>query len=286
MVSSVQVLSDSDHIRSLFQSYISNLDGLYSSWKGISFDHLKNQAASFTSEFSNVITNQFNSFAQAVSLYEQYLNVIQNVAIAQSNYSQAVSYNRRQDAANFYSQVQSLTTQMNQLKTQIISYLNSINTRLDATSINGSNSVNSYIQGAMDWAIAVAANDSHGYSQSTRWGNPNYDCSSFVISAYEAAGIPVKEAGAGYTGSMRSAFTSVGFEWIPGDPNLDDLQPGDVLLTENSHTEMYLGNGKNIGAHGDYDAANGDSSGKEISITNYRSYPWQGVLRYVGNNKS
>lgn len=139
------------------------------------------------------------------------------------------------------------------------------------------------VQGAIDWALATAADNSHGYSQSTRWGNPNYDCSSFVISAYQAAGIPVKTNGATYTGNMKNAFLKSGFIWIPGNPNVNDLQPGDVLLDENVHTEMYIGNGKNVGAHSNYDGRNGDSSGREVSVGNYYSHPWDGVLRYVGN---
>ena len=81
---------------------------------------------------------------------------------------------------------------------------------------------------------------------------------------------------------MRSAFTKVGFEWIPGTPDVNKLQPGDVVLNEGPHTEMYIGNGKLIGAHGNSDGRDGDSSGNEISITNYSNKNWDGVLRYVG----
>lgn len=136
---------------------------------------------------------------------------------------------------------------------------------------------------AIDWAYDIANDNTHGYSQSTRWGNPNYDCSSFVISAYEAAGVPVKENGATYTGNMKQAFLKSGFIWIPGNPNVNDLQPGDVLLSESHHTELYVGNGRNLGAHSNYDGRDGDSSGSEIDEGNYYSFPWDGVLRYVGN---
>ena len=50
---------------------------------------------------------------------------------------------------------------------------------------------------AVNWAVAIAADQSHGYSQVDRWG-PDYDCSSFVISAFEQAGVAVREAGASY----------------------------------------------------------------------------------------
>ena len=37
---------------------------------------------------------------------------------------------------------------------------------------------------AVQWVIGVAEDNSHGYDQSSRWG-PDYDCSSFVISAFK-----------------------------------------------------------------------------------------------------
>lgn len=59
----------------------------------------------------------------------------------------------------------------------------------------------SKIEKALQWAINIANDNSHGYSQSNRWG-PDYDCSSFVISALKAAGIDTGNAT--YTGNMRS----------------------------------------------------------------------------------
>ena len=147
---------------------------------------------------------------------------------------------------------------------------------------NGDITVDAAVKSAIEWALKTANDNLHGYSQNTRWGNPNYDCSSFVISAYEAAGIPVIEAGATYTGDMRAAFLKCGFEWIPGNPDVNSLQPGDILLDESDHTEMYIGNGQNVGAHSNYDGVNGDSSGREVCVGNYYSHPWDGVLRYVG----
>ena len=89
---------------------------------------------------------------------------------------------------------------------------------------NGDITVDAAVKSAIDWALKTANDNLHGYSQNTRWGNPNYDCSSFVISAYEAAGIPVVEAGATYTGDMRAAFLKCGFEWIPGNPDDQEIQ--------------------------------------------------------------
>lgn len=139
------------------------------------------------------------------------------------------------------------------------------------------------VQGAMDWAIGIANDNTHGYSQGSRWGSPDYDCSSLLIQAYQNAGIPVKDAGATYTGNMIPAFQSCGFTWIPGNPSVESLQPGDVLLNIQSHTEMYVGNGQLVGAHFDGDGYSGDATGDEINVGGYYDYPWDGVLRYTGD---
>ena len=136
---------------------------------------------------------------------------------------------------------------------------------------------------AMAWAQKIADDNDYGYSQASRWGETKqFDCSSFVISAYKNAGIDV--GGATYTGNMREELTKHGFEWIPGNPDVNDLQPGDIVLDEDSHTEMYIGNGKLIGAHDNYNGSTGDPSGEEIDVGNYYSHPWDGVLRYTGKN--
>lgn len=137
---------------------------------------------------------------------------------------------------------------------------------------------------AMAWAIKHADDDKYGYSMnSTRWGEPNFDCSTLVISAYQAAGTGVKDAGASYCGNMKDAFLSTGkFEWIPGEPNVNDLKPGDILLNPNKHTEMYVGKGNNVGAHDNRDGRDGDSSGTEVNVQGYWSPGWTGVLRYKG----
>lgn len=138
---------------------------------------------------------------------------------------------------------------------------------------------------AMAWAIQHADDDKYGYSlNSTRWGEPNFDCSTLIISAYQAAGTGVKDAGASYCGNMKEAFLSTGkFEWIPGEPNVNNLKPGDILLNPNKHTEMYVGKGNNVGAHDNRDGKDGDSSGTEVNVQGYWSPGWTGVLRYKGD---
>lgn len=297
MVSSGQVNSDSSSLKTLFTQYDGYISELSSCWTGASHDNLAAKASEFSSSYLSSLQSQMTSFASACDLYEDYKTTKQNISIAESNYNTAVTNKDSSAASRYSNEISELKAKLNNLKIQIESTLQSVKTiKLEpgnamgdfnvTFTANGAQlsvvSTNATIQSAIDWALAIAADDTHGYSQQTRNGNPNYDCSSFVIAAYEAAGVPVKEAGAGYTGNMRSAFTKCGFEWIPGTPNMEDLLPGDVLLTERQHTEMYIGNGKNVGAHGDMDGVNGDSSGNELSVSDYPKRSWDGVLRYTG----
>ena len=297
MVSSGTVNGDLQSIESTFSSYNSSISGLSGVWKGPSYDSFSSKTNEFASSYLNTIKGGMTAFAAACKAYEEYKYAEENLNISKGNLSKAQSNNDSSAISTYSSEVSKYEGDMNKYKSEIESQLakaSAATLQAEATSIENfatgkttsgtPGSANATIQAAMDWAIAVAADDTHGYSQSTRYGNPNYDCSSLVISAWEAAGVPVEEAGAGYTGNMRSAFTNVGFEWIPGNPNMDDLQPGDVLLNENSHTEMYVGNGMNVGAHSNYDGSDGDSSGNEINVQEYHG-SWDGVLRYTGETQ-
>jgi cell wall-associated NlpC family hydrolase len=106
------------------------------------------------------------------------------------------------------------------------------------------------IEKALEWGIEVAENDRHGYSQTNRFG-PDYDCSSFVISAWQNAGVPVKDEGATYTGNMYYPFLRCGFKDVTLRVNLKTgagLEKGDVLLNKANHTEMYVGGNQNVKA--------------------------------------
>lgn len=145
------------------------------------------------------------------------------------------------------------------------------------------------IEKAISWMEALARDDSHGYDQEDRWGEyGDYDCSSAVITAWEQAGVPVKSAGATYTGNMYSIFKSKGFNDVTNQVNRstgDGLQRGDVLLNVVNHVAMYCGNGQMVEASineygGITGGQPGDQTGREIRIGAYRNYPWEYVLRY------
>lgn len=134
------------------------------------------------------------------------------------------------------------------------------------------------IQKMIDYAVAIANDDSHGYSQSRRWKaqGSDRDCSSLMYEAAHHAGynVTVGPSGVHYTGTMIDDFRKAGFEVLEFDGNLYDLDPGDILVRdpwgEDGHTEMYIGNNQFVGAHGSEhgtaDGEPGDQTGNEISV--------------------
>ena len=146
----------------------------------------------------------------------------------------------------------------------------------------------SVIEKAIAWALGISDDPTHGYDQTRRWG-PDYDCSSFVISAFKEAGLPLT---ATYTGNMKWDFLRNGFADASTlnvvELNMGaGLKRGDVLLNELHHTAIYLGDGRVVQASinergGITGGVSGDQTGGEINVSWYRNYPWDIVLRYVG----
>lgn len=137
-------------------------------------------------------------------------------------------------------------------------------------------------------AVQIANDDSHGYSQYNRDGNPDFDCSSLMNYLWTACGVDVKSRGATYTGNMLMAYLQAGFRKV--NPALESLQAGDVLLNVKQHTALYIGNGKMVHAaiaeNGTIHGQPGDQTGKEICVTTYYDFPWDYVLRYVESDTS
>lgn len=121
------------------------------------------------------------------------------------------------------------------------------------------------------------------------------DCSASVIDALKTAGIPVGNAS--YTGNMRSEFLKTGvWEWKPMSYT---AHRGDVYLSEGHHTAMCSAplNGRtspdmllefshdekggyyngNVG-----DQLNNAGYAAESHERPYYSYPWHGILHYIG----
>ena len=141
------------------------------------------------------------------------------------------------------------------------------------------------IDNAVTCAMEIAADDSHGYDQTSRWG-PDYDCSSLVIDCFKRAGLPLSCT---YTGNMRGDMLRCGFKDVTGSVYITTgagLERGDVLLNYVHHTSLYIGGGQLVQASiNEYGAVTGgqtgDQTGREIYTRGYYNYPWDCVLRYT-----
>lgn len=144
--------------------------------------------------------------------------------------------------------------------------------------------VSKTINEACALAVAIADDPAHGYSQANRWG-PDYDCSSFLIHVWQSIGVPVRDAGASYTGNMKAAFLRCGFADVSAFVNLvtgAGCEAGDILLNERSHTAMSLGNGRMVWASTSGEHPEPGDQGNEIRTGAFYSFPWDCCLRYLG----
>mgnify|MGYP003296222683 CR=1 FL=1 len=125
------------------------------------------------------------------------------------------------------------------------------------------NALDYRVEKAIEWAVDIANDNSHGYSQSRRTG-PDYDCSSLVSSAFKYGGFPV--SGTLTTSTMSNSFTKA--EFTRYKKGAVTIQRGDILLKPGSHVELYLGDNTCVSAHSNFDGRTGDSGGKEIAVRN------------------
>ena len=142
-------------------------------------------------------------------------------------------------------------------------------------------------EAAVQWAVKIANDQSHGYSQQNRYG-PDYDCSSLALSAYKQAGVPIDFNKVCYTGNMQNLI-QYGFKDVTSKVNLNTgngLQRGDILWWHKSgnqgHTAIYIGNNQIVHARGQsYGSPKTGDQGSEIAVTPYYRGSWQHVYRYV-----
>lgn len=154
--------------------------------------------------------------------------------------------------------------------------------------INGAGGVaaDANVENAVQWAINKVTQNYIEYDwppRVTSVGDTTatiYDCSSFVITAFIAAGFPV--SGASYTGDMVPVFENAGFTFIPGTTwEASDLQRGDIQINITHHTNLYIGNNQDVDC--------GSTPGRIITHWNFyynddANYygGWDGILRYTG----
>lgn len=111
--------------------------------------------------------------------------------------------------------------------------------RIGTISLRGDNSEK--MLAMLNEACRICDDDRYTYSQANRYGEYQYDCSSFVSRLYLkffAINIP------------NSTIDYANFsQYYVGEYGSVTLKPGDVLW-RSGHVELYLGNGNRVGAHG------------------------------------
>lgn len=117
----------------------------------------------------------------------------------------------------------------------------------------------SKVEAMLVWALAIAEDDSHGYSQANRYG-PDYDCTSFVCTALMEGGFPLDHYLS--TGGMIAELPEMGFTVYR--KGAVEPQRGDILVKLGEHAEICMGEGGCVAAHQDYDGRSGDRTGHEI----------------------
>lgn len=136
--------------------------------------------------------------------------------------------------------------------------------------------------------------DVYGHKYTIKGGDR--DCSSAIISAFEAAGISC--GGATYTGNMKKCMVASGNFKV--EPMSYTAQAADVYLNEKNHTAMCIssepdvlgqfsinekgtGYGGKVGdqkQQGEYDSTYGRG---ESHLRPYYDYPWDFILRCTNN---
>ena len=137
------------------------------------------------------------------------------------------------------------------------------------------------VEKAVQLAVSIANDNSHGYSQDNRGGNPDFDCSSLVSKVFHDAGFNIKLGST--TKNLYEQFIKCGFKDVSGQKR----KRGDVLLKVGHHIVICVDD-KNI-VHASINelgkttgGKKGDQTGREICVRSYYTYRggWDYQLRY------
>lgn len=139
------------------------------------------------------------------------------------------------------------------------------------------------INKAVEFMVAVANDDKHGYDQANR-NSPDYDCSSLLGTALNEAGFKVSPFS--WTGNLEEQLFDCDFELI--DVNAERKR-GDIFLTPYRHVVMCVDSDNivhaSINEKGETTGGqSGDQTGKEICVRSFYtpSYGWTFHFRYKG----
>lgn len=138
--------------------------------------------------------------------------------------------------------------------------------------------------GYIQWAVDIANDESHGYSQCNRTG-PDYDCSSLVYYSLINSGYSEEDLGSRpfSTSTEEESLSKAGF--VKHTYVESELQPGDILW-KSGHTGMYVGDGQVVEAQQNENGKvcggeSGDQTGSEIIVHANRGQ-WTAYFRDEG----
>lgn len=160
------------------------------------------------------------------------------------------------------------------------------------------NIIQKIINDAVDYAVGIANDNSHGYSQATRSlyniTNPkSFDCSSLVLTSYYYAFVKnglSKQAqylkgNCSYTGNMMKML-NCGFEVVATNQTAHSkMQKGDIELNITYHTAMAIDKDRIVHARSSEGTSDTkDNSGNEIRVQGWYLYShgWDKRLRFTG----
>ena len=143
--------------------------------------------------------------------------------------------------------------------------------------VGSSSKVEQYVSKAMEYAN----DDKIGYNMDwdKRKFNPDVDCSSLVYYSLVNSGVINAVGDPFNTGGMGAVLIENGFDELDYDKSI--LQKGDIVVDPRSgadgHTVIYLGDGKEVAAHGCKPSTShpnrsceaGDQDGSEVSISTF-----------------
>lgn len=136
-------------------------------------------------------------------------------------------------------------------------------TRIGTITLSGDNA--SKMMDMLTEALRIADDDRYTYSQSNRYGEFQYDCSSLVARLYKKY----------FNFDAPSTTRGYGSAYHVGKDGSVELKPGDVLW-KSGHVEIYIGNGLQVGAHTDTCAIP-----DQISVVSYTKGYFTDVYRFI-----
>ena len=182
---------------------------------------------------------------------------------------------------------------------------------------NSAQAIDSRVESAVQWAIEIAKDETHGYSQGAENATPShpytgsregpdYDCSSLVYHAFEHGGFKIIENwrknpvymsrynGKQFSGDADTIWDDLrvdgGWKKFSWDEIKNNLQRGDILCRPQFHVAIYIGDGMTVEARGVNNPTGrgryetGDQGG-EIDFYDAHGRGWTEVYRYVGKEQ-